>query len=247
MSWQENAKKVCRILGSPSLVAKIFLWRPFSLASHDLVLGLIERGIRPRLLIDVGSNEGQFARASRQMFGLDLFIAGFEPLSIAFDRLRANFRSDGRARFLNVAIGDRAGSADINVNAYSQSSSLMSLSERHLSAFPGARVVGVEKVEVLRLDEAVAGVEWEHPALLKIDVQGYELKVLDGAEATLSRVDYVLVETGVVQMYVDEPAFDAVDVRLQAAGFEFVAPLATLRQAGTETALQVDALYRRKR
>ncbi len=76
-----------------------------------------------------------------------------------------------------------------------------------------------DKQKVKRLDHVLQLGELQSPTLLKIDVQGGELKVLQGAEALLPAIDAVLVEVSFVELYAGQPLADAVWSQLRQAGF----------------------------
>lgn len=220
-------------------------WKPFSATALNLVRSLTDYGCNPITVIDAGANVGQFSRAILQTFR-GSHVYGFEPLLGAYNKLIENFREDPRARFTRCALGSEPGSAVLNVNSFSQSSSLMPLSENHKDAFPTAEEVGQESIEVARLDDMVDAASLDKPILLKIDVQGFELQVLEGANATLAHVDYVLVEVGLVPLYVGEPSFRAVMNFLENAGLTFIAPISTLRDEKKKITIQMDALFARR-
>ena len=70
----------------------------------------------------------------------------------------------------------------MHVSAREDSSSLLPVGEGQVSAFPGTDEVGTTNVEVRTLDSVMANRDLEKPALLKVDVQGFELPVLRGAD-----------------------------------------------------------------
>src|SRR5688500_838283 len=76
---------------------------------------------------------------------------------------------------------------------------------------------------------ARGAVEIPPSALLKLDLQGFELEALRGAPATLGRVRYVLIEIGLRSNYVGEPPFEALYDLLRGAGFRFLRPVDLLR------------------
>lgn len=246
LGYRRMLRNVGRIVVKPSAVVASLSWHPFSYAAFELMHGVRGFGVSPTLIIDVGANQGQFSRAAREVFGQSVRIVGFEPLKNEYNILCRNFEGDSNAIFRNCAIGATTSTGEINVNSYSQSSSMMSLGKHHISAFPSAQVIGKEEIDVVRLDDAMHGIEWTKNSLLKIDVQGYELKVLEGAPLVLSQVNFVLVEVGLVPLYDEEPEFNEINNFLERAGFEFAKPLAKLRDDCSGIEIQMDALYKRR-
>jgi len=140
------------------------------------------------LVLDVGANAGQFARRLRAA-GFNERIVSFEPLSEAFAELSRQAQGDPAWETRRLALSDRDGDAEIHVAGNSWSSSLLEMGARHLASAPESAYVGEETVPTARLDalwdELVP--EGARP-FLKLDVQGFEMNVLLGAEASLGRL-----------------------------------------------------------
>ena len=162
---------------------------------------------RCALMLDVGANTGQFGRDLR-IHGIRCPVLSFEPLSAAHAKLLRRAR---RYRDWEVAertaVGDRDGVVTMNVSADSHSSSVLAgLPQLGVSA-PGAAYVGTETVPVVRLDSYLpahghGGVD---RFALKIDTQGYEGQVLDGAPETLARTHLLMLELSLVPLYEGTP------------------------------------------
>ena len=100
------------------------------------------------------------------------------------------------------ALGDHeADDLPFHVNSYSQSSSALRLTEDHRTAFPNEKETAATTVEASTLDRIFELIDLAPPVLLKLDVQGYEAKVLLGGVKTLKRVDYVVLEASLRPMY----------------------------------------------
>jgi hypothetical protein len=97
------------------------------------------------------------------------------------------------------------------------------------------------------LDEQLASTVLQGSVLLKLDVQGYEAQVLEGAANTLARVDYVLLESSFRPLYDGENTFLELLRMLATRGFEFSHPLGWLEDPHTDEILQMDALFIRSR
>jgi FkbM family methyltransferase len=192
--------------------------------------------------VDVGANRGQFA--------LDVIRAApnaqltcVEPLPGEADVLERIVGSRPSARVIRTALGARPGIAEMPVLRAADSSSLLSASDLQRSTFPGMEIVDTVTVSVSTLDRLLGDEPMRHPALLKIDVQGYELEVIDGARNRLADFDYVYVELSYVELYMGQPLVTDVMKALFDRGYLLDDAGAPTRRTGR--ALQQDFLFRR--
>ncbi len=156
---------------------------------------------RISLVFDIGANEGQFALELRR-FGYKGRIVSFEPMAAAFDTLVRHSRRDPAWTGERIALGDWNGQSDINVSANSQSNSLLNMNPRLLEAAPETRFVAREPVEVRRLDSILHNFKESGDVLyVKIDAQGFEKKILDGARGVLDEITGLQLEVALVQLY----------------------------------------------
>jgi FkbM family methyltransferase len=149
-----------------------------------------------------------------------------------------------RAEILPYALGASEGTADMQVSASDDSSSLLPIGPRQVAEFPGTEQAGVTAVEIRTLSD-VANPSWPGPRLLKIDVQGLELDVLRGAESVLQLFDEVFVECSFVELYEGQALADEVVSYLLTHGLRLVGVYGVARGAGGEL-LQADLLFRRR-
>ena len=174
------------------------------------------------LVLDVGANTGQFTSEIRQG-GYAGRIVSFEPLSQAHAVLQKTSEGDLLWDvYPRCALGDHDGEVEINIAGNSQSSSILPMLESHRSAAPESAYQGKEIVPIKTLD-AVAGqyLKDARAAFLKIDTQGFEWQVLDGARDTLPHVKGILVELSLVPLYEGQHLWREVIERLE-AGLYFV-------------------------
>jgi FkbM family methyltransferase len=167
--------------------------------SLDAARPLVLRDQGVDLVVDVGANEGQWARELRAE-GYKGTIVSFEPLSAAYARLTQAARADAAWIVHRRALGDHDGEGRLNVAGNAgASSSLLTMAESHERAAPDSRYIAQEIVPVSRLDalELPAGKR----LMLKLDVQGAERAVLAGAQATLERVRIIECELSLVELY----------------------------------------------
>lgn len=198
------------------------------------------------LVLDVGANKGQFASEIRH-WGYTGRIVSFEPLSQVHGELQQSSAGDPMwVAYPRCAIGDHNGEVEINIAGNSVSSSILPMLESHRSAAPESDYQGKEIVPIKMLD-AVAGqyLKNARSVFLKIDTQGFEWQVLDGARETLPNVRGVLVELSLVPLYEGQHLWREVMARLEAEGFTLWAFQPVFSDLSQGRTLQVDGVFYR--
>lgn len=198
------------------------------------------------LVFDVGANSGHYASELRA-HGYAGQVVSFEPLETAHAQLTAAAGGDPRWRVApRMALGDAEGKIDIHVAGNSLSSSILDMLPEHERAAPGSAYVGSEAVPLRRLDR-VAG-EFLGEAgrvLLKIDTQGYEDRVLGGAQGMLSAVIAIQIELSLIPLYAGQPLFDEMRARIEAMGYGLFALFPGYVHERTGQTLQMDGFFLR--
>ena len=196
-----------------------------------------------RTVVDIGANRGQFALVARHCF-LDAAIISFEPLPGPAALYRSVFESDARTRLVEAAIGPERGEAIIHLSARDDSSSLLPITARQNALFPGTAEAGTARIRVTRLADEVPAENLAAPALLKLDVQGFELQALAGCESVLDRFAWVYAECSFIELYVGQAFADAVIAWLRERGF-VLCGVYNMAYDGTGRAVQADFLFER--
>jgi FkbM family methyltransferase len=173
-----------------------------------------------RTILDVGAHTGESALEFRRIFP-EAMIYSFEPIRDCFLQLEARTAGMGRQKSFNVALGDAEGKGEIHRSEYSPSSSLLEMGGLHKSAYPFSAAERVEPIQLRTLDGMAPSLDLTGEVLLKIDTQGFELKVLKGGENTLRAVRIVIVEASFGELYRGQPRFPEVYRWLEERGFEY--------------------------
>lgn len=206
MALTKKAGKLARIVSKPPWLRALLHHKVAAGVEHVSVLRTTA-GLQT--IVDVGANRGQFALAARYCFP-EAQLYCFEPLSGPAAQSRAVFAKDPRATFFEVALGPESGDAVIHVSGRDDSSSLLPITSMQDTLFPGTAEVDTRSIRVARLAELVPGSSIRTPALLKIDVQGFERQVLAGCEDVLDRFDWVYVECSFLELYQGQARADEV-------------------------------------
>jgi FkbM family methyltransferase len=197
-------------------------------------------------MLDVGANAGQYA-ASVRAAGYAGRIVSFEPQAAPFALLRGRAAADPSWDCHRLALGTTEGVAELNVARDSRASSLLEWEAERVRRNPQSVYVGAERVAVRRLDALWAEVgEGASGVYLKIDTEGYELEVLEGAEASLPDVDLVEVEIGLTPLWRGAPTLRTLLDFLEQRGFVLVSVERVTEDEPSGRMLQVDAIFARQ-
>lgn len=172
-------------------------------SSEDMRNSTILNDLGIKYVIDVGANTGQFAE-SLYDFNYNGTVISFEPVSKCYDALvRRSKKNPNHVVAERCAIGDQDMEIRINVSDDSVFSSVLEIKDEHTKLRPKSRIVRQETVNLYKLDTIIdkyipAG---ETSVLLKIDTQGFEKQVLDGAMKSIKRIQGIKIEIPLVPIY----------------------------------------------
>ena len=221
-----------------------FFRKSRSLASLKILHGVKRINEDFAVIIDVGANQGQFSIASNFFFPKARIFA-FEPSRKAFEQLLDNTKDKRNIEVFQLGLGEKVGKVSFFENEYSLASSPLEMSNYQKSKIPETSNAFITEIDMDTLDnfskKHVNSLNGK--LLLKLDVQGYEKNVLDGAKSFLNKVDYLLFETSFVELYKEELLFAEMHCFLTSKGFDLVQPLAIFESFDLEI-LQMDVIYK---
>jgi FkbM family methyltransferase len=177
-------------------------------------------------IFDVGAHIGQTASRLVAAFPR-AHVYSFEPDPHSFGQLEALAKRTDRIDAINAAVGDADGHARFFVNRFDQTNSLLRAApEAHQFLLDsGGLVVRSElTVPVLTLDRFCSSRGIVRIDVLKVDAQGYELRVLDGAQGLLTSgmVPVIYLEVCFVRIYEGQPLFPELYQYLFDRGYRLV-------------------------
>jgi len=160
------------------------------------------------VVLDVGAHVGIYSLWVSRLVG-DGFVIAFEPNPIAYRWLTSNIELNGATNIkaLPYALGDKITRQRLYIAGGNIGAS--SLIMNHIINSPASKysIVGEFVVPVVTLDYVIdksmeiVGKSIRYVDLVKVDVEGYEMKVLKGAEETLQKG---LISKFVIEVHIDQ-------------------------------------------
>jgi len=199
-----------------------------SFTRERLIHDLLPADRQQPLLLDIGGHMGESVRFLRRLFPTAV-IHSFEPSPGAFAELR--LLEDQRTHCHNVAVTDLDGTIDFygnaishtnsvyRVNTNSQDSLFLEQQRNRRAAIPEHTFNQPMQARSVRLASFCAQHGIGHVDLLKLDVQGAERRVLDGAEQLLQATDNIVLEIMFFDYYEHQSSFLEIESVLYPAGF----------------------------
>ena len=198
------------------------------------------------LVFDVGANIGQYGEEMRRIGYKDQLVS-FEPIKEPYQKLEAAAQNDRKWQTVAIALGDFDGETEINVAGNLASSSIRTINERHIEAKPITATVRTELIKVAKLDSIIDDyTDGKENIFVKIDTQGFEKNVLEGAVNSFDRIRGFQLELSLVELYEGECLFLEMIQYLQGFGYEIYSLEPNFWNVETGQLYQADALFFRK-
>lgn len=181
---------------------------------HEAVL----KRLPVTMVVDVGANRGQFSLVVLHC-NPDARIVAFEPLPGPAAAFRALFANSRNVVLHEMALAGECGEMKMNVSQRDDSSSLLPITRLQTDNFPGTQRVAIQEVLTAPLGEILSSTDIPSGALLKIDVQGFELPVLKSAASLLPRFDWIYAECSFQPLYEGQALASEIESFLAGSGF----------------------------
>ncbi len=174
------------------------LFNPLSSFHHKRILKYLFK-LDIDKVIDVGAHKGEFLEKMLMIEKIDSFYA-FEPQKNIFNELNKKFSNNNKIILYNYAVDKEVSNKKLKVNKLSMTSSLAEFNEKSLylklkNFLTSSKSNFVEEYEIQTntIDNIFKDVNLKK-ALLKIDVEGFELNVIKGSEMKLKEIPFILME-----------------------------------------------------
>jgi FkbM family methyltransferase len=187
-------------------------------------------GFRPQAILDVGAARGEWSRMAARIWPHAQLI-GFEPNRSNEGELERTRRELPQFEYHRCFLGARPGH--------------VTYADRGAQTSLYGDAAGSSDAEMRTLDACLAEGLFPQPQLLKLDVQGYELEVLEGGQRVLSGCEAVLAEVSFFRFHPEMPTADDVIAYLKERDFVVYDTMGLLRLAEDDALGQMDFMFLR--
>jgi len=221
-------------------------WRRPTHYRYAECLRLAMGGVERPLAIDIGAHEGQSAADIRREFP-KARVLSIEPSPQTFVQLQKRASQEGFECF-NLALGEAEGTLDFNCYERSQCNSLLPPDPvRHSALAALNRPAKIVRVPVATLDGFMQerGLVKEEIHYLKLDVQGFEDRVLRGGQTTLLKTRHIMVEVSFCRAYAGGCLVDEVCHLISSQGFHLTTTIGYMLAEDEDELLSTDFFFSR--
>lgn len=179
-----------------SIVETIF--NPISSFHHKRIRNYLKK-LNIERIIDIGAHKGEFLETMLNLESVKSFYA-FEPQKDIFEILKKKFSENKKVILYNYAMDKEITNKSLQINKLSMTSTLAKINDKSLYlkfknflTNSSSNFVNQYEVQTNTIDEIFKDINLEK-TLLKIDVEGFEMNVIEGSQMKLKEIPFILLE-----------------------------------------------------
>ena len=179
-----------------ALIEKIF--NPLSTFHHKRISKYLSE-LDIEKIIDIGAHKGEFLENMLKIEKIKSFYA-FEPQKNIFNELKEKFSKNEKITLFNFAMDKEIANKKLKINKLSMTSSLAEINEKSfylkIKNFLTSSKSNFEdeyEIQTNTVDKIFKNISLQK-SLLKIDVEGFEMNVIEGSITKLKEIPFVLLE-----------------------------------------------------
>jgi len=204
-----------------------------------------------RVIFDVGANVGFVTYQFQKRFPMaDIYC--FEPNPNVFNKLTQNYVNDKNIHPVHKGMADQSGELFFNLNSNTGTSSFLTPTKYH-KTHQAKHQLDPVTVPVITIDEFSQEENITHIDILKLDIEGYELKALQGAEKLLNtqKIDIIFTEICILRQYEEQVLFHELTAFLENKNYylynvdSFCGQETPIRQAVIANAVYISSNFRK--
>ncbi|MEO6289235.1 MAG: FkbM family methyltransferase [Ginsengibacter sp.] len=202
-------------------------------------------GTSPLNIFDIGAHTGETSLVYNKIFKTPSIFA-FEPFLPSFEILKDSVRTFNNIQVFNTAVSDISGQVDFHVNKSSATNSMLASSEDSKKNWGENLLDTIEsiKIDSVTIDDLLERLNIETIDILKIDTQGTEYEIIQGAGKSIdqNKIKLIYLEIILVSTYTKQKYFDETLLLLRNKGFELF-NLYNFTYSESNELKQLDAIF----
>ena len=150
-------------------------------------------------ILDIGAHKGEFLESTLKLNNIISFYA-FEPQKNIFKELNEKFSNNQKITLFNFAMDREITNKKLRINKLSMTSSLAEINEKsfylkikNFLTFSKSNFEDEYEIQTNTVDKIFENINLQK-ALLKIDVEGFEMNVIEGSQMKLKEIPFILLE-----------------------------------------------------
>jgi FkbM family methyltransferase len=194
------------------------------------------------VVYDIGANTGRFADSVARLRTVSKVYC-FEPASEVFEKLVQNSGRTRKIECLQIALGDRMENRSFHINEFNPSSSLLPMQSIALDEFPHAAKTRVTELQIMTLSGIVEQNRLLDPDFIKLDVQGFEDRVIRGGADVFRKARFCMLEMSLTSLYEGSTLAVEMNDLMRGLSFRMVGILDHKVIGKSGEIMQFDAVY----
>lgn len=175
---------------------------------------------KPNTIFDCGANIGFVTHKFHTLFP-NCNVFAFEPNPVIFEKLNQFYSQNNHIHCFNLGISDSSGKLLFNINKNSGTSSFLNPNEYHKNNI-ASRNITVKEVKVTSIDDIMKSNNVNFIDVLKLDIEGFEIKALEGIKNLEDKVALIFAEVNLIPTYEGQPLIEDVISYARRQGFNVV-------------------------
>lgn len=171
----------------------------------------------PKIILDCGANIGFVTHQFLNHFP-SAKVYAFEPNPEIFKKLENHYQQNNRVKCYGYGIAEKEGTLIFNVNNNSGTSSFLNPNTYHLNNLASKNSKEIA-VPIISIGKFLENENIKHIDLLKLDIEGYEIKALEGIKNLNEKVSVIYLEVNLIPTYHEQPLIEDVIYYLRKQDF----------------------------
>ena len=196
------------------------------------------------IVIDIGANEGQFAKNIIQ-YGYKNKIISFEPIKNIHQILKKNSKNYNNWIIEeNIGFGETEGTKEINISKNNVSSSILKIKKKFVNLKPDTEQIRKEKIKITTIDNYLNKNNFNNNKIfIKLDTQGYEENIIRGAQKKIKNITGFMLEASIEAIHNKEKDYSEIIKLMKKMGFSVWSVERGFSNKKTGQVLQIDIIF----